>query len=84
MSLLLVCLIVNDTCNPLEHPFPIRITGDNLGCELAEAIKLKNPDRLGHIDSSDLTLWKPNAFFPGGPRNVFSYAQDLHLNASQN
>ncbi|KAI0298017.1 hypothetical protein B0F90DRAFT_836705 [Multifurca ochricompacta] len=85
MSLLLICLIVTDTCNPLGFPFPIRITGDEFGCDLAEAVKSEVPHTHRNIDASDLRLWKPNHFFPSSPsHDLASHVDYLRLNASRN
>ncbi|KAI0293630.1 hypothetical protein B0F90DRAFT_1670783 [Multifurca ochricompacta] len=67
MSLVLICLLVSNNCTPLAFPFPIRITNDELGGDLAEEIKLKDPINLSSIPASHLRLWKPNDFFPGAP-----------------
>ncbi|KAI0298019.1 hypothetical protein B0F90DRAFT_1818872 [Multifurca ochricompacta] len=84
MSLLLICLIVTDTCNPSGLPFLIRITGDELGGDLAKAVKSKAPNKLRNIAAFYLRLWKPIQFFPSSPRReLANHVQGLHLNGPE-
>ncbi|KAI0296942.1 hypothetical protein B0F90DRAFT_1743575 [Multifurca ochricompacta] len=79
MSLILFCF---SSATPAIHwpPIPDKDNGDELCGDLAKAIKSKNTTRLGHIDSSDLTLWKLNDFFPISPEDdLVSHVDHLRL-----